>query len=239
MTWAVVTGASGDIGQLIAQRLAEDGHDLVLHTFRRLDAAERTAASVRECGRQAEVVQANFAGASGTEEFAAEVTARVGAVDVLVSNAASGVLRPVGELTDRHLDWTFAVNVRPLRTLATAWRPRAVVALTSPGSHRVVPAYAAVGASKAALEALVRYLAVELAPQTRVNAVSAGLVDTRAARRLPDWPVIRSDALARTPLGRLVTAEDVARVVSWLASADSTMVTGATLAIDGGRALLL
>lgn len=239
MGWAVVTGASGDIGRQIALRLAEDGYDLVLHTFRNRDTARTLATGIEAQGRRALVLAANFARQAATEEFAEAVTGAVGAVEVFVSNAASGVMRPAEELTERHLEWTFGVNLRPLRLLTTAWRPRAVVALTSPGSRRVVPDYAAVGASKAAVESLVRYLAVEFAPGSRVNAVSSGLVDTKSARLLPAWEALREDALARTPMGRLVTPEDVARTVSWLVSAEARMVTGVTMVLDGGRGLLL
>jgi enoyl-[acyl-carrier protein] reductase III len=160
-----------------------------------------------------------------------------GPVDVLISNAASGVLKPVTELDERAFDWSMGVNARPLLTLTTKLRPRAVVAMSSPGSTRVLPAYAVVGASKAALESLVRYLAVELAPDTRVNAISAGVVDTRALTHFPDREAMLRDAEARTPAGRLVTPDDVANAVAWLVSPEAAMVTGHTLVLDGGWSL--
>jgi enoyl-[acyl-carrier protein] reductase III len=156
---------------------------------------------------------------------------------VLVSNAASGVLKPVDQLDERAFDWTMSVNARPLLTLTALLRPRVAITLSSPGAGRVIPAYAAVGASKAALEALVRYLAVELAPATRVNAVSAGIVDTRALTHFPDRDGLLGDSLTRTPMGRLVTPADVAAAVSWLAGPESSMVTGHTLVLDGGFGL--
>jgi enoyl-[acyl-carrier protein] reductase III len=158
-------------------------------------------------------------------------------VDVVISNAASGVLKPVGELDERAFDWSMGVNARPLLTLVSRLRPRAAVAMSSPGSTRVLPAYAVVGASKAALEALVRYLAVELAPATRVNAISAGVVDTRALTHFPDREGLLDAALARTPMARLVTPDDVANAVAWLVSPEASMVTGHTLVLDGGWSL--
>ena len=149
------------------------------------------------------------------------------------------MLRRTPELTERHFDWALDVNARPLLTLTTALRPRAAVAMSSPGSTRVHPAYAGVGASKAALEAPVRYLAVELAPDTRVNAISAGVVNTRALTHLPDREAMLADGTANTPAGRLVTPEDVAAAVAWLVSAESAMVTGHTLVLDSGRSLTL
>jgi enoyl-[acyl-carrier protein] reductase III len=230
---ALVTGGSGDIGRAVCLRLARDGYDVVLTTFRAVEAAEEVAEKVRAEGRSATVLRAHL-GRSGA---AAELAAECGPVDVVISNAASGVLKPVGELDERAFDWSMGVNARPLLTLVSALRPRAAVAMSSPGSTRVLPAYAAVGASKAALEALVRYLAVELAPDTRVNAISAGVVDTRALTHFPDREGMLRDASSRTPAGRLVTPEDVANAVSWLVSPEAAMVTGHTLVVDGGWSL--
>lgn len=237
--WALVTGASGDIGSVIAERLAADGYDLVLHTFRRQGAADGLAERIRDRGREALVMRANFASAGATGRFADQVSEATGGVTALVAAAASGVMRPAAELTEHHLDWTFAVNARALSLLATRLLPRATVALTSPGSSAVVPGYAGIGPSKAALESLVRYLAVELAPACRVNALSAGLVETRAARLLPGWEELAVTMPARTPLRRLVTAADIANAVAWLISDQAAMITGTTLMLDGGRHLLL
>ncbi len=233
MGWALVTGGSGDIGRAVSLRLARDGYDVALTTFRNVEAAEEVAAKVRAEGRAARVLRAHL----GRNGAAAALAEECGPVDVVVSNAASGVLKPVAELDERAFDWSMGVNARPLLALVSLLRPRAAVAMSSPGAGRVLPAYAAVGASKAALEALVRYLAVELAPATRVNAVSAGVVDTRALTHFPDRSGLLASALERTPAGRLVTPEDVAHAVAWLVSPDAAMVTGHTLVLDGGWSL--
>lgn len=233
MAWALVTGGSGDIGRAVCLRLAREGYDVALTTFRAVEAAEEVAEKVRAEGRSARVLRCHL-GKSGAAESLAE---ECGPVDVLVSNAASGVLKPVGELDERAFDWSMGVNARPLLTLVSRLRPRAAVAMSSPGSTRVLPAYAAVGASKAALEALVRYLAVELAPATRVNAISAGVVDTRALTHFPDREAMLAGAALRTPAGRLVTPDDVAASVAWLVSDQASMVTGHTLVLDGGWSL--
>lgn len=234
----MVTGASGDIGSVLARRLADDGYDLVLHSFRRPHLVDAVAAAARQSGRTVLTVQANFAAPGGAERLADQVRSAVGDLDVLVAAAASGVMRPVGELTDRHWQWTLAVNVEPLRVLATRLRPSVTVALSSAGAERVVAGYAAVGASKAALESLVRYLAAELAPAGRVNCVRVGLVESRAAQLLPNAHALLADSRVKTPLGRLVTPEDVANTVAWLISEQATMLTGATIVLDGGRSLL-
>jgi len=231
--WALVTGGSGDIGRAVCLRLAREGYDVALTTFRAVESAEEVAEKVRAEGRSARVLRAHL----GRAGAAAALAGECGPVDVLVSNAASGVLRPVAELDEKAFDWSMAVNARPLLPLVTTLRPRAVVAMSSPGSTRALPAYAAVGASKAALEALVRYLAVECAPACRVNAISAGVVDTRALEHFPDRAALLGWALARTPAGRLVTPEDVASAVAWLVSPEASMVTGHTLVLDGGWSL--
>ncbi|HEV2890259.1 MAG TPA: SDR family oxidoreductase [Frankiaceae bacterium] len=230
---ALVTGGSGDIGRAVCVRLAREGYDIALTTFRNVEAAEEVAEKVRAEGRSARVLRSHL-GRTGAAEALADAC---GPVDVVISNAASGVLRPVGELDEKAFDWSMGVNARPLLTLVSRLRPRAAVAMSSPGSTRVLPAYAVVGASKAALEALVRYLAVELAPATRVNAISAGVVDTRALTHFPDREAMLADAAGRTPAGRLVTPEDVANAVAWLVSGEAAMVTGHTLVLDGGWSL--
>lgn len=233
MSLALVTGGSGDIGRAVCVRLAREGYDIALTTFRNVEAAEEVAEKVRAEGRTAQVLRSHL-GKSGAAEALAE---QLGSVDVVISNAASGVLKPVDELDERAFDWSMGVNARPLLTLVSKLRPRAAVAMSSPGSTRVLPAYAVVGASKAALEALVRYLAVELAPETRVNAISAGVVDTRALTHFPDREGMLADAARRTPAGRLVTPDDVASAVAWLVSGEAAMVTGHTLVLDGGWSL--
>ncbi len=117
----------------------------------------------------------------------------------------------------------------------------AMVAISSPGAQRVLPDYVVVGASKAALETLVRYLAVELAPlNIVVNGVSPGVVETEA---LQHFDAIRSDAnliqkaIAQTPAGRLVTPQDVAHLVAFLCSPLANMIRGQIIPIDGGASL--
>jgi enoyl-[acyl-carrier protein] reductase III len=153
--------------------------------------------------------------------------------------AASGVMRPVKELNMHHLGWTFQVSAFSLAIITARLAPRKLIVISSTGATRVVENYGALGAAKSALETMLRYLAVELAPNTSVFGIRAGLVETSAAHRLPDFDTLRTSVLSRTPMGRLVTPADIAKLVGLLASEDLEMLTGSILDLDGGLRLVL
>ncbi len=237
----LVTGGSRGIGRGIALRFAELGARRVAISYLRNDrAAEETAAEIRAHGAEAPIVRGNV----GDPDKARELVERAGPLDVLVSNAATGVIRPLAELTEKHWDWTLNANARALLTLARHAAPSmpagsSIVAITSEGSQRVLSNYALVGTSKAALESLVRYLAVELAPSgIRVNAVSAGLVETGALEFFPNREEMLAYYRRRTPAGRLVEPRDVADVVCFLASPEADMIRGQAIIVDGGYSVL-
>jgi enoyl-[acyl-carrier protein] reductase III len=168
-----------------------------------------------------------------------------GRLDILISNAASGVIRPALELTPRHWQWTMDINAGTLIPLTQQSVPLmedggAIIAVSSLGAVRAIPNYSAVGASKAALESLVRHLAMELAPRgIRVNAVSAGVVDTDALKHFPNRGDLLEGAAKRTPAGRLILPSDVADAVLFLVSPLAQMVIGQTLVVDGGYSILV
>ena len=236
----LVTGGSRGIGRVIATRFAELGAARVAIGYMRSDkAAEETAQELRGLGSEPVLVRGNVA-----SEGVAEQVAGLGPLDVLVHNAATGVIRPALETEDKHFDWTVGANSRALLSLARAAVPSmrsgsSIVAVSSLGSTRVLENYSLVGTSKAALEALVRYLAVELAPRgIRVNTVSAGIVETGALDYFPNREEMISWSLKRTPAGRLVEPRDIADAVCFLCSQEAEMVRGHTLIVDGGFSLL-
>ena len=233
----LVTGGSRGIGRAISLRFAEQGARRVAVSYLRNDtAAEETAEEIRKLGAEPVLLRGNLGDPDKTKALLEEA----GALDVIISNAATGVIRPFQELDEKHWDWTLNANARALFTIAREASPAmpagsSIVAISSLGSDRVLDNYVLVGVSKATLEALVRYLAVELAPQDiRVNAVSAGLVETGALDYFPNREEMLRFYRERTPAGRLVEPEDVADVVCFLASPAAAMIRGQTLIVDGG-----
>jgi enoyl-[acyl-carrier protein] reductase III len=236
----LVTGGSRGIGKAIALRFAERGAARVAIGYLRNDrAAEETAEDLRAAGAEPLLLRGNVA-----SQRVADEAAELGPFDVLVHNAATGVIKPALEAEDKHWDWTLSANARALLTLTRVCAPgmregSSIVGVSSLGSIRVLENYVLVGVSKAALEALVRYLGVELAPRgIRVNAVSAGVVETGALEHFPNKEQMIASGLKRTPVGRLVEPGDVADAVCFLSSPEAAMVCGQTLIVDGGFSLL-
>jgi len=236
----LVTGGSRGIGRAIALRFARDGVKRVAIGYLRNDrAAEETAAELQEAGAEPVLVRGNVTSTRVLDQVAA-----LGPLDALVHNAATGVIRAALETQDKHWDWTVNSNARALLQLTRAADPNlhegsSIVAISSLGAQRVLPNYVLVGTSKAALEALVRYLAVELAPRgIRVNAVSGGVVDTGALDHFPNRDRML-EAGASNPAGRLVEPDDVAAAVAFLCSPDADMIRGQTLIVDGGFSLVV
>lgn len=242
---ALVTGSSRGIGKAIALRLADAGVDVAINFFRQRGPAEEVAREIEARGVRALLLKGNVADETHVDRMFEEVKQHWGGIEILISNAASGVLKPVSHLTLHHFHWTMDINAAALLPLVQRfiWLPsegqKSVVAVSSLGAMRAIPNYAAVGASKAALESLVRHLAAELGPcGVRVNAVSAGTVDTDALKHFPNRDQLLDEAARRTPAGRLVTPQDVANTVLFLCTDLSTMIQGQTLIVDGGYSIL-
>ena len=236
----LVTGGTRGIGKAIALRLASEGASRIALGYLRNDkAAEAAADEIRAAGAEPILVRGNVASEKVVAEFASH-----GPYAAVVHNAATGVIKPALETEDKHWDWTLNANARALLSLARACAPdmpsgSSIVAVSSLGAQRVLENYVLVGTSKAALESVVRYLAVELSPRgIRVNAVSAGVVETEALDHFPNREQMLHAGKSRTPAGRLVEPEDVAGAVAFLCSPDADMLRGHTLIMDGGYSLL-
>ena len=183
---ALVTGGSRGIGKAIALELASRGTDIAFNYFRGHDSAIEAQREIEDLGVRCLRMKAHLGEKARIEEMFSLVKDEYGRLDFLINNAASGVQRTAAELDEKHWDWTFDINAKApwlcaIEASKLMDEGGAIVNLTSEGSRRVLPNYFSVGTSKAALEAVTRYLAVELAPSgIRVNAVSGGYVETRA-----------------------------------------------------------
>lgn len=240
---ALVTGASRGIGRAIAVKLASAGCDVAVNYYNSADEAEAVCAEVRALGHRACALQASVGIPESVDDMFTELKKHFERLDIVVSNAASGVLKPAMEMTLKHWRWCLETNAFALDLLAQHAVPMMpaggrIIALSSLGASRAMPHYGFVGASKAALESLVRTLAQELGPKRiRVNTVSAGVVDTDALRHFPNREELLGDFARRTPAGPRLTPEDVAGAVYLLCLPEAEMVTGHTLVVDGGFAI--
>ena len=240
---ALVTGSGRGIGRAIALKLASQGADIVVDFFRHRESAQQTAKDIEALGVKAEVVRANVGDAAKIDELFDMIGNKFGHLDILINNAASGVGRPLADIDVKAWEWTMDINARALLLCAQRaaklmkGRGGKIVSMSSLGSRFVLPNYTVVGVSKAALEALTRYLAIELAPQgICVNAVAASAVETEALKFYLNEGLVK-DTRQATPAGRMVIPEDVANVVAFLCSEEAFMIRGQTIIIDGGTSV--
>ncbi|MFC1920070.1 enoyl-[acyl-carrier-protein] reductase FabL [Chloroflexota bacterium] len=240
---ALITGGSRGIGRANSLKLASEGADVVINFFRKRSAAEITAEDARGMGVTSHIIKANLAEPEKIERMFTEIEDKFGRLDILVNNAASGVARTAMELKTDAWDWTMNVNARAsllcAQQAATLMKNGGVIVnVSSLGSRLVMPIYTAVGVSKAALEALTRYLAIELAGRgIRVNAVSAAAVETEALKLYTSDPNIPRPMVNNTPAGRMVQPEDIANTVAFLCSDAAAMIRGQIIVVDGGVSL--
>lgn len=254
--WALVLGCSSGFGAATALELARAGHDVFgVHLDRKATQpqAEAVAAAIRALGREARFYNVNAADDGKRREVVDHAAATAaerggGKIAVLFHSLAFGTLKgAVGPdcLTRSQVEMTLDVMAHSLlywtqelvaRDLFA--RNAHVLAMTSEGASVVWKGYGAVSTAKAALEAHVRQLAVELGPkEIAVNAIRAGVADTPAARKIPAFAELQALSLRRNPRGRLTTPEDVARCVAALARPETTWMTGNVIGVDGGEHL--
>lgn len=247
MKTALVTGSSRGVGKAIAIALAKQGYDIAVNYARSKTAAEETAKEIELLGRRALVIKANVGDTAKIKAMFETIAQEFGRLDLFINNAASGVQRPIMELEEKHWDWTMDINTKALlfcaqeaATLMEKSGGGSIVSISSLGSIRYLKNYTAVGVSKAAMEALTRYLSVELAPKNIVvNAVSGGAIDTDALKHFSNRDEILADARENTPAGRIVEMDDIVQTVLFLASPGAFMIRGQTIIVDGGRSLLV
>lgn len=241
---ALISGAARGIGRATALKLAAAGCDIAANYYNSGDEAATLCAEIQALGRRAVAIQASVGIPASVDELFAEFGKHFDRIDIIVSNAASGVLKPTTEMTLKHWRWCMETNALALNLLTQRALPLMpatggrIIALSSLGASRAMPDYGFIGASKAALEALVRALAQELGPRgIRVNTVSAGVVDTDALKYFPNHDEVLAQYAARSPAGPVLTPEDVANAVYLLCLPEAAMINGHTLIVDGGFAI--
>ena len=216
---------------------------MIINYLKNHEAAKTTVEELKLQGIKTTRIKAHVGEEAAIDSLVSKIEKQFGQLDILVNNAASGVMRPTTELSVKHWDWTMNINARGpwmLSVAASRLMPDGgrIINISSPGSTWVLPAYFAVGVSKAAIEAVTRYLAVELGPKgIAVNTVSPGFVVTEALNAFPDQLGIRDIASRPTPAGRTITPEDVSNVVAMLCSSEAEMIRGQVIVVDGGETL--
>ena len=243
---ALVTGSSRGIGRAIACRLAQEGAQVIVHYRTNREQADKTAKEVRSFGAEPLVMAADLRDPHQIKALFCKIASEFGHLDILVSNAALGALKPAMQLTYSKWDMTMEISTRAFLICAQEavplmkGRKGRIIALSSLGSRRYIPGYVAIGAAKAALESITRYLAVELAPQgISVNAVCGGLIETSTLNYFPNREELIADSISRTPMRRLGQPDDLAEVVAFLFPiVASNWICGQTIVADGGFSLM-
>jgi enoyl-[acyl-carrier protein] reductase III len=241
---ALITGGSRGIGRAIALRLATAGAQTIIVNYLQNDAeAEKTCHLIEAQNTRCILAKANLLYPDEIDKLFETVKASVDHLDCLVHCAALGAFKPLHEIKPNQWDLTMNINARGFllcaQRAAALMKEGNILAISSLGSSRAVPNYGAMGPTKAALESIMRYLAVELAPAgIRVNAVTGGFVETDSIQKFPEADRLIQEAISRTPAKRLGTPEDIAEVVMLLLSPSSRWIYGQTIVADGGLSLL-
>ena len=240
----LITGGTRGIGRAVSEQFARCGAEVIANYVRDEKAALDLSAHATQHGWRLTLCRADLTTADGLSRIESSVQHAAAPLAGIVHCAATGTHRSIDSLTGRHLDWTFALNARALFDLTTRLlgrfdRAGCILALSSLGATHALPQYLAIGVSKGALEALIRHLAVELAPRgIRANALRPGAVATQAWKAIPDADARLKEAARRSPIERLVTAEEVALCAQFLCSSAASGVTGQTLVVDGGASIV-
>lgn len=241
---AFVSGGTKGIGLAIANNLAMRGANVVINYFRSRANAKAAEEKIKAHGVECYAHRANIGNHDQLPAIFEGIKERFGKLDIFISNAALGLFTPMLEIDDKAWDLSMHTNARAFLNcvqLASPIMPdhSRIVALSSLGSIRYIPGYAAIGVSKAAIENIVKYMAIELADRKiTVNCVSGGFIDTDALKAFPNYEHMLEQVVERTPFKRVGKPEEIADVVTFLAGPKATWITGQTIIVDGGYSLM-
>lgn len=241
---AFVTGGTKGIGFAVAESLASRGANVVLNYFRSRKAANEAVDAIKTLGVDCYAHRANIGNHEQLPAIFDGIKDHFGQLDILISNAALGLFTRMIDIDDKAWDLSMHTNARAFLNcvqLATPIMPdhSRIVALSSLGSIRYIPGYAAIGVSKAAIENMIKYMAIELAPRhISVNCVSGGFIDTDALKSFPNYEEMLAEVSERTPFKRVGTPKEIANVVGFLSGSHASWITGQTIIVDGGYSLM-
>lgn len=239
----VVTGGTRGIGRSIATRFSRAGAHVIANFLRDEAAANSLKSQAEWEDLPLEILRADVTRADGLSRIEDRIKELNLPLQGIVHCAATGVHRTIDKMSGRHLEWTFALNARALFDLVQRLLPRfdqhaSILAISSLGATRAIPYYTAVAASKGALDAMVRHFAMELAPRgIRANVLTPGAVATEAWKGIPGADARLAEAAAHSPIGRLVTVDELALCAQFLCSPAASGINGQTLVVDGGGAM--
>jgi 3-oxoacyl-[acyl-carrier protein] reductase len=240
---AVVTGASKGIGAQIAKRFAEEGAKVVVNYSRSNDAADNVVQSIKKNGGKAVAVKADMRNRGEVAHLFEETRSTFGPTDILVNNAGVYDFQPLERIDEKHFHDQFDLNV--LGTIyATQEAVRQfgdrggnVINISSVVGHTPAPGGAVYSATKAALESVTRAFALELSGKARINAIAPGMVQTEGLQDMNPDESMKGFVISRSAVKRLGTPDDIAKAAVYLASDDSSWVSGETLIVGGGARL--
>lgn len=241
---ALITGGARGIGRETALKLAASGCDVIVNYFNSSDEAEAVCKECQALGVRATAIQANVSDEASIKEMFSAIREFTSKLNIVISNAASGVLKPAMSMKLKHWRWCMETNAFPLVLLAQYAKElmppgSRMIALSSLGAGRAIPNYAFIGASKAALESLVRGLSLELAPnQINVNCISAGVVDTDALKHFPNREQLLDEYQTHSLAGRPLLPTDVANSIYLLCLPEAEMIKGQTIFVDAGYSII-
>jgi enoyl-[acyl-carrier protein] reductase III len=242
---ALVTGASRGFGRAIALRLAREGAVVAVNYRRSKSEALAVVEEIQELGGGAVAIRADVGDEESLDRLFSEIESEFHGLDIVVANAAFGIPGPVMDSTPKYWDVTMDASARSLIGLAQRAVPLMgegwgrIISITSAAGQRVLPGYGLMSIAKAALEAVTRNLAVELAPRgILVSGILAGVSDPKALRSPPNCEALLDETLRCTPAGRMVTPDDISSAVAFLCSNQASMICGQFIVVDGGYGIL-
>ncbi len=227
-----MTGASKGIGAAIAEDLAKNGASVVVNYSSSAAGADAVVTKIKASGGAAKAVRADVSNPAEAKQLVDATVSEFGKVDILVNNAGVYEFIPLHEITEKHFDRLFNVNVRGLlfatqaAAAAIGEQGGSIINISSMAAQSPPPGGSVYSATKGAVDVITQSLAAELGPRIRVNAVSPGPVETEGTHSMAEWDQFKTFMLPRTPLGRIGQPGDIATVVSFVASEDAGWITG-------------